>query len=199
VRAVGRGAHSVIQGAEAAGRQAQLAAGARRLAQPCVAGRRRGCAVTSRVHVLRHAPAHREWARGVTRRARGVRDERLWGDATSSRGDASSSRGDAKSSRGDAESSLGDAESSRGDAESSLRDAESSLGDAKSSLRDAESSLGDVQVIAWDLSSGLIVASTKRPGFYVSTGSQRPHHTMQRINDTQLLLEDDSIQVRPPP
>jgi hypothetical protein len=74
-----------------------------------------------------------------------------------------------------------------------------SLGDAKSSLRDAESSLGDVQVIAWDLSSGLIVASTKRPGFYVSTGSQRPHHTMQRINDTQLLLEDDSIQVRPPP
>ena len=52
------------------------------------------------------------------------------------------------------------------------------------------------KVIAWDLSSGLIVASTKRPGFYVSTGAQRPHHTMQRINDTQLLLSDDSIQVK---
>ena len=55
------------------------------------------------------------------------------------------------------------------------------------------------KVIAWDLSSGLIVASTKRPGFYVSTGAQRPHHTMQRINDTQLLLSDDSIQVKKRP
>jgi hypothetical protein len=52
------------------------------------------------------------------------------------------------------------------------------------------------KVIAWDLSSGLIVASTKRPGFYVSTGAERPHHTMQRIYDTQLLLSDDSIQVK---
>jgi len=48
------------------------------------------------------------------------------------------------------------------------------------------------KLIVWDVSSGMIVAQTRKSKHYVSTPAQRVHHTLQRIHNTALLMPDST-------